>query len=150
MIISLERAYQAMELRKAGASYLAIGKQMDLSVEGARKCVMRAMADMRKKASEKAEDHILLQMHRLDQIILSMWKGMQKGDVASASLIKDVEKRRSELLGLDKPRASNVNLNVMSMADEVKKMFAAGESTTTQGTPNENDEANEEGEDQED
>ena len=77
-IASHERKLQALELRKAGASYQAIAEQLGYSgASGAFAAVKAALRDtLREPAAELRE----LEVARLDAALLALWRRVQDGD----------------------------------------------------------------------
>jgi hypothetical protein len=137
-IASHERKLQALELRKAGASYQAIAEQLGYSgASGAFAAVKAALRDtLREPAQELRE----LELARLDAALLALWRRVQDGDEKAIDRMLAIMKRRSELLGLDrKPRPEPVegepavvgrpNLSAAEIAiamDETLQRYQAG------------------------
>ena len=102
-LASHERKLQALELRKAGASFQAIADRLGYrSASGAYAAVKAALRDtLREPAQELRE----LELARLDSALLAIWRRVQDGDDKAIDRLLGIMKRRSELLGLDrKPR----------------------------------------------
>jgi transposase-like protein len=102
-IASHERKLQALELRKAGASYQAIAEQLGYSgASGAFAAVKAALRDTLREPAQELRD---LELTRLDAALLALWRRVQDGDEKAIDRMLAIMKRRSELLGLDrKPR----------------------------------------------
>jgi hypothetical protein len=101
MVLAKDREFQALDLRKAGATYHQIGKQLGISKEGARGAVVRALADLQAICTETAEEVRRIEAERLDALTLGLWEKARKGDVAAVKACLAVMERRSKLLGLD-------------------------------------------------
>jgi len=97
-----ERHLQALELRKAGATYQMIADQLGYaSPKGAHKAVRSAM---REALSEPAEAVRQLEALRLDAALLAIWRRVTKGDDKAIDRLLGIMKRRMELFGLAAPR----------------------------------------------
>jgi len=96
------RHLQALELRKAGATYQAIADQLGYAhAKGAHKAVASALkATLREPADELRE----LEVMRLDAALLAIWRRVQRGDDKAIDRLLGIMKRRMELLGLAAPK----------------------------------------------
>ena len=101
MVLAKDHEANALELRKAGATYKAIGKQIGLTAEGARKCVVRALAELKSVCTERAEEVRQIEAERLDAMTLGLWDKARRGDVAAVQACLKVMERRAKLLGLE-------------------------------------------------
>jgi hypothetical protein len=105
-----ERRRRALDLRKAGATYDAIAREMGLSGSGAAfKIVKNAL-----KATyrEPAEDVRKLELERLDRLTLALWKRAQNGESEAIDRVLKLMDRRAKLLGLDAPTVSSATLTL--------------------------------------
>ena len=94
-----ERALQALELRKAGASYESIARHCGYaSRSGAYQAVQR---ELRRTMQEPAEDVRQLELARLDDLYRAMAPKALKGDTWSVDRCLKIMERRALLLGLD-------------------------------------------------
>jgi hypothetical protein len=100
-LASHDRKLQALELRKAGATYQAIADQLGYrSVSGAHKAVTAALkATLREPADQLRE----LELTRLDAMLLPLWRRVQSGDEKAVDRALRIMERRARLLGLDAP-----------------------------------------------
>ena len=96
---------EALELRKAGASYDQIGKQLRITKQSAHALVAGALKDMREKTEDDALDVIRLELERLDAMLLGMWDEARRGKLDAIDRVLRLMKRRAELLGLDAPES---------------------------------------------
>ena len=64
-----ERRDKALALRLRGAGYQEIADELDMSVGGAYKSVMRALEILREKTNEKAKEVRDLELQRLDAML---------------------------------------------------------------------------------
>ena len=92
------RHLQALELRKAGATYQAIADQLGYAqAKGAYKAVTSALKATLK---EPAEELRTLEALRLDAALLAIWRRVTKGDDKAIDRLLGIMKRRMELFGL--------------------------------------------------
>ena len=95
-----ERHLMALELKKAGATFEAIARQLGYaSASGAQKAVRSALAATLRAPAEELRT---LECERLDSLLLGLWKRAAGGDEKAARVAIAISKRRSELLGLDR------------------------------------------------
>ena len=92
-----ERHLQALELRKAGATYQMIADQLGYaSPKGAHKAVRSAMRETLREPAEAVRE---LEALRLDAALLAIWRRVTKGDDKAIDRLLGIMKRRMELLG---------------------------------------------------
>lgn len=106
-----ERRREALELRKAGATYRQIGRQLHVSGKTAYKDVQRELAVIAKERGKVAEDVLGLELERLDAMQLALSRKVGGGDDRSITTALRVMERRAALVGLDKPKEINVNVH---------------------------------------
>lgn len=97
-----DKVNQALELRKAGASYSAIAEAMGMSKTRCYNLVCEGLADLEATVKEAAEELRRMELERLDALQLALWKGRTNPRVAD-SLLR-IQERRARLLGLDAPQ----------------------------------------------
>jgi len=91
-----EREAQAMELRKAGASYPAIARQLGYaSHEGARQAVVRVLDALEVESAESGQQVRRLEMERLDALLVGLWKKARDGDVQAVDRALKIMERRA-------------------------------------------------------
>lgn len=102
-----ERHLQALELRKAGATYQVIADQLGYaSPRGAHKAVKSALkATLREPADELRE----LEAMRLDAALLAIWRRVTNGDERAIDRLLAIMKRRMELFGLAAPKRAEIS-----------------------------------------
>lgn len=122
MLAAADRQRQALELRRAGAGYDLIARQLGYAgPPGAHKAVATALHRM---LAEPAEDVRALELARLDRLQLAHWSraiGTPETDpdpVATSTVLKIME-RRAKLMGLDAP----ATINVRTVVDEVATAY---------------------------
>ena len=97
-----EKQRQALELRKAGASYDEIARKIGYSSKsGAYKSVTSALSKMLK---EPAEELRTLEMARLDRLLVGVWSAATQGNQGAIDRVLRILERRAKLLGLDAPQ----------------------------------------------
>jgi len=126
-----DRHLQALELRKAGATYQAIAHQLGYaSPRGAHKAVASALkATLREPADALRE----LELARLDCALLAIWRRVQSGDDKAIDRLVRIMERRAKLLGLDEPPRSKVTLTLDDIDREIARLEA--EIKAQGGTP---------------
>lgn len=95
------RRLQAYELRKAGASYMAIGKALDISHTMARRDVNALLDELSRDTAETIERSRRLQLSRLDDLLMGVWAAAKRGDHAAIRSALDIMARQAKLQGLD-------------------------------------------------
>jgi orotate phosphoribosyltransferase-like protein len=101
---------EALELRKAGATYQQIADKLGISLSGAGVCVSRAMEALRLEVNEKAEEVLQLELDRLDHMLLGLWDAARRGNTAAIDRVLKIQDRRAKYLGLDKQTAPTVTM----------------------------------------
>ena len=101
-IKALDRHLQALELRKAGATYQAIADQLGYAhARGAHKAVASALkATLREPADDVRE----LEIQRLDAALLAIWRRVQAGDYAAIDRLLGIINSRAKLTGTFAPK----------------------------------------------
>lgn len=98
-----ERKLKALELRKARASYRAIGKALNVSGVQAYRYVQSALAEIAAKTSENAEQLRNLELESLDMAAVAIAKQVKNGEIAAIAEWRRLSESRRKLLGLDAP-----------------------------------------------
>lgn len=100
-IKTAEKERDALELRKGGATFEQIAREVGYSDgSGAAKAVSRALADT---IQEPAADLRRLELERLDSLLAALWPKAIDGDAQAVDRCLRVMERRASLLGLDAP-----------------------------------------------
>jgi len=123
--VSAERRIQCLELRKAGATYTAIGKHLGISRQAAFKHVTNALAELRAEATDQTEDLIRLEVERLDQLLVGLWDRARVGGLEAVDRVLKIQARRSLLLGLDAPKRMEVKADIMTHEEAVAALSKA-------------------------
>ena len=102
---------EALELRKAGATYHQIAEKLGISVSGAGLCVSRAMEALRLEVKEAAEQVLELELDRLDSMLLGLWDKARRGDTAAIDRVLKIQDRRAKYLGLDQAQVAPATMD---------------------------------------
>lgn len=101
-ITEQERIRQAVELRKAGASFQQIADQLGYAEpSGAHKAVTRALKAMLREPTEELR---ALELERLDKMLFGIWRKAIAGGTWEIDRVLKIMERRATLLGLDAPK----------------------------------------------
>lgn len=105
-IEAAEKRAQALELRKAGANYDQIARQVGYeSRAGAYRAVQTALQQI---TEEPAKEVIQLELERLDAMLLGLWPNARKGHEGAVDRVLRIMERRAKLQGLDAPVKADV------------------------------------------
>lgn len=105
-----DKERQALELRKAGASFDQIAERLGYSDRsGAHRAVSRALQSVLK---EPAEELRALEAERLDRLLLAFWNDALDGDVKAADRVLRIMDQRAKLQGLNMPTKIDVDSTV--------------------------------------
>lgn len=94
---------QALDLRRAGHSYAAIGRKIGLSKSRAHELVQVGLESARAQISASADDLRSEEIARLDGMLKTLYPKAAKGDVAAIDRVLKIGERRAKLLGLEAP-----------------------------------------------
>lgn len=114
-IEAAERRAQALELRKAGATYEQIAQRLGYADRAnAYRAVHTALKEI---TAEPAKEVIKLELERLDAMLLGLWPDARKGKPEAVDRVLRVMERRSKLLGLDSPVRADVSVHQTDATD---------------------------------
>lgn len=102
------REEQSLALRIGGATYAQIADALQISDEGARKAVKRALERTMVEVTNNAEALRELERQRLERLILSLMPSAQKGNVPAAETVRKLSESLRKLLGLNMPERVDV------------------------------------------
>lgn len=100
---TVENVAKALELRRAGLGFEAIGVQLGLKKSQAHRLVVAGLAEARAQVSASADDLRSEELSRLDGMLTGLWPRARKGEVAAVDRVLKIGERRAKLLGLDAP-----------------------------------------------
>jgi len=98
-----ERRALEFEMRKAGATYRQIARELNVDVHTVHADVAAELAALRERTVEQAQELRVLELERLDGMTSGLWPQIQAGSPPAVSAAVRVSERRSRLLGLDAP-----------------------------------------------
>ena len=102
-INAAERRGQALERRKMGMSYRAIGDALGVSEKTAHQDVQAALASLAELEQASADEYRALELMRLDTALLALAPKLKYGDPQVVNAWVKVSESRRKLLGLDAP-----------------------------------------------
>jgi hypothetical protein len=104
-----ERQRQAVELRKAGVSFVQIAERLGYADHsGAYRAVTAALKKTLKEPAEAVRE---MELARLDAMILGVWPRARSGDDAAIRSMLRIMERRAAYLGLDAPVKREITLH---------------------------------------
>lgn len=113
----LEKERQALELRKAGATFEAIATQVGYTnPSAAHKAVKRAMD---RTIREPADELRALESERLDRMLLTSWKLAIAGDLKAVDRVLKVIELRARLFGLATVPAQTGDEHAVSVIGQI-------------------------------
>jgi hypothetical protein len=116
-----EHIAQALELRKAGATFQQIGDKLGLSKVRAFQLVTEGLQELNINCTNAAEDLRRVELERCDYLTLKLWP--QSDDPRVCDSILRIMDRRAKLLGLDAPAKAEISgveggpIEVSSLSD---------------------------------
>lgn len=113
-INSVTRQIMALELRKSGFSYRAIGERCNVSHMQAYKDVQSELARLDSISLESASELRLMELERLDIAIKGLMPFVEAGSATHATALVSVIAQRSKLLGLYAPEQVEEKVTVVS------------------------------------
>lgn len=136
-----QRRVEAVNLRAAGATFDAIGKQLGISMQGAHQLVKSALKSLAKEETMGAERLRALELRRIDSMLAGLWndlyvrevritKDAQGAEARTEHITTEVKPeigrlllkcitRRCALLGLDQPK--EIDLRTFQRIEDVFK-----------------------------
>lgn len=115
-IRSSQRQAQALELRKAGATYQAIADQLGYASAGSARESVKSALD--KAIREPAEELREMELERLDQLLLVHWPKAMAGDNVSFNNVMRLQNRIAELAGYDRATKGGDVTNVVMIGGD--------------------------------
>ena len=106
LISATERQRLALELRKAGATYESIARELGYRNRAGSAAAVKTA--LQKMLQQPAEEVRTLEVARLDALLLAMWRQAQQGNQGAVDRCLRIMERRARLLGLDAPTRADV------------------------------------------
>lgn len=115
-VSKIERAIKALDLRKAGKSYVDIGKALGISATKAFGIIRSELHNLNDRKSSTAEEILRLEIERCYELIQSLWP--RKSEPRTAEVILKTIERISKFYGLDKPLKIEQSISIEDMSYE--------------------------------
>jgi hypothetical protein len=96
-----ERRAKAIELRRAGLSFAAIGAELGVSKQTAHKLVQNELKDLSTAIREQADELRAEEADRLNAAAAAIWPAVLKGQLRAQEVFIKNRARYADLLGLD-------------------------------------------------
>lgn len=116
-----ERRFEALEHRKRGLSFRAIGKRMGCGYSTAWALVKEALDELRAKTLVNAEQLRELEIQKLDRLESKMQKGLASADLTErakvAAVVVKITESRRKLLGLDAAQKVELSGNLYTVKE---------------------------------
>ncbi len=107
-LTAAERRAKALEARKAGFTYQAIGDSLGITQQAAHKTVMVALGVINDKIAEAAEEVRTIELERIDALFKVMYARALRGDYGATDRCIRLMDRRAKYLGLDAPKSIDI------------------------------------------
>jgi hypothetical protein len=98
-----QQRLQALQLRQAGATYTQIGQELGCTRQHAFYLVSTALARIKSRTEETAEQMLALDLGRLDAMLLGIYRTALSGNLFAIDRVLKILERRARLAGLDAP-----------------------------------------------
>lgn len=105
IVQAVERAGKALVLRKAGATYEQIGKELGISYQAAFMAVRHAL---QRTIQEPADEYRAIEWERLQTLLRAVWPAALKGGLGAIDRALKIGERMAQLMGYDVVRPQRV------------------------------------------
>lgn len=102
-ITAQDRRLQAVQLRRNGATFDAIGKAIGISTARAHKIVTEELDRSAKQLNNETEQLRQLEVMRLERLLVSISTAITNGQLGAVDKAIKISERLSKLQGLDAP-----------------------------------------------
>jgi hypothetical protein len=102
-IMARQHEAEALALRKSGATYEAIARDLGVSIQSAHRVVKRAPERLNGEIAESVADVRRMELERLDAMLGALWSKAARGNLTAVDRVLHIMERRAKLLGLDTP-----------------------------------------------
>lgn len=106
----LERRYSVWELRKGGYTLREIAQSLGTTEQRVREDIILIAKRIASDLAETVEESRSLQVERLDAMLKKYQPLAEAGNLSAASMILQIESRRSKLLALDLPEQKKLEV----------------------------------------
>ena len=93
----------AMDYRRQGLSFVAIGKKLGVSDKSAASYIRWNLQVLCKLSKVETEEYRNLELSRLDELLAGLWPRAMRGDTFSVKECVSIIALRCKILGLEKP-----------------------------------------------
>lgn len=124
VISNKQRQAKALELRKAGATYEAIAKQLGYANAGS--AYRSVQTALKRLVNEPAEELRSIELERLNTILLTLWPRVQAGDYPAIDRAIRVGERIAALTGYDRVMPQSVTQNNVIVIEGNERDYIAG------------------------
>lgn len=100
-LVARERDLRAVEMRKQGMTYAAIGAELGVSWQAAQQAVQRSLDQTKADISENADELRAIEAERLDKITETLWPRVLEGDLRAIDRVLRTRESFRRLTGLD-------------------------------------------------
>lgn len=100
-ILTQEKKRRAVELRKFGLTFIQIGAELGVTAQTAHHYVKTALEEL---PSENADQLRMIQMERLNAMLVALWPKAQAGDERSIDTGLRVMDKMDRLMGTESPQ----------------------------------------------
>lgn len=100
-LLARERQKLALELRLQGQTFNAIGAELGVSWQAARKAVVRSLEETKSAIAERADELRTVEAERLEAITRVLWPRVLEGDLRAIDRVLRTRESFRRLTGLD-------------------------------------------------
>ncbi len=113
-----ELAARVLEMKLQGATYLDMSHELHVPVKLCSRLYAEETAKVKRRATEAAEDLVLLQAMRLERMLKALDEQVQSGSTRAAEITIKIMERQARLHGLDQPEKRQVEVRIADMPDD--------------------------------
>ena len=99
----IDRQTRVLDLRRAGLSFRAIGRTLEIDVRTAWMAYSAAMKEIIALRNEYGEEHREQELDRLNNLLLALQPKIQKHDAYAIDVARKISESIRKLLGVDAP-----------------------------------------------
>lgn len=122
--LSRRHEEEVLRLRSMGLSYSKIAERLGtISKDGARKALVRALANNKLETTERVSEYVEMQLERLRVALEAIMPRVEMGELEAIETMLRIETRTSKLLALDAPDKWAVDESGRSMAPGISMNF---------------------------
>lgn len=122
----LQRQLQALDMRKRGLSFRAIGEKLGVTHVTAYNDVMKELSRLAKERDDSLEELRQLELERLDMLIIALEPMARVGDPGAVNAFLKCMERRAKYLGLDAADKLQIDVDVSKLSDDELRAIVEG------------------------